>query len=330
MPRSKPANRRPAGNRRGDPRATGKPARKTDVKPAQKAGAKPMRSAAPAPKRPPQAVQPPATRGPVVVHVLSDSTGNLAQHMLTAFLTQFPNGSFVVRGHNFLDTPTKLHQAMERLGAVGGIVFHALVGPQAKHDVKAFCQHRGLPCCDLTGRFVEFLSKSSGIAPQADIERLHRISDEYHSRIKAVEFTLEHDDGLGLDTIHQADIVLTGVSRTSKTPTSIYLAQQGYRTANVSLALEVQPPRQLLALPPTQVVGLVIDPHRLVEIRSTRQVSWRMEQTSYSEFEHVQKEVTWSRRLFASRGWPILDVTHQAVEETAARVVELMGVVRSV
>ena len=259
------------------------------------------------------------------IHLLSDSTGNLAQHMLTAFLTQFPARSFDVRRHNFLATPALTQAALGHVKTAPGIVFHAVVSPESKKLIADTCAALKLPARDLTGEFVDFLSAHSGIPPAPDVKRLHDITDEYHRRIKAVEFTLEHDDGLGLDTIDEADIVLVGVSRTSKTPTSVYLGQQGYKVANVSLARAVEPPRQLLDLRRKTVVGLLIDPHRLREIRSARQAAWQMAETSYSDPEAVRDEVNWSRRLFLKQGWPTLDVTSRAIEESAAKILEILN-----
>ncbi|MFT3785233.1 MAG: pyruvate, water dikinase regulatory protein [Tepidisphaeraceae bacterium] len=259
-----------------------------------------------------------------VIHLLSDSTGNLAKHMLTAFLTQFPDGTFEVHYRNFLSTTPKLEQALGRVEATPGIVLHALVTPEAKKRVHDFCKKKKLPFCDLTGSFVDFIADASGVDPQRDVKRLHEVSDAYQARIRALEFTIEHDDGLGLDTLHEADVVLTGVSRTSKTPTSIYLGQQGYRAANVALAIQSPPPEELLRLPGTQVVGLLIDPLRLFEVRRTRQKGWAMDQTNYNDMDEIEKEVNWSKRLFHKHGWPTLDVTHTAVEETAAKIIELL------
>lgn len=262
---------------------------------------------------------------PIPLHVLSDSTGNLANHMLTAFMTQFPHEAFEVHHHRFLATESRLRQALRKIPAPPAIVFHGLVSDEAKSLVRDHCSQVGVRQCDLTGRFVQFLTEASGVEPQPDVRKLHRThSAGYNQRIKAVEFTLEHDDGLGLETIHEADIVLAGVSRTSKTPTSMYLAQQGFRVANVSLAVNVAPPKELLALR-ERVVGLTIDPSQLVEIRTHRNASWRMGDTSYNDREHVNGEILWSRRLFRDQGWPILNVTDQAIEETAAKVTEILG-----
>jgi len=278
----------------------------------------------PAPRK--RAKAPPAAPRFAVIHLLSDSTGNLGQHMLTAFLTQFPADAFDVRRHNFLSTPALVGQEMTRVGERPGMVFHALVSPESKAKVVAACEKAGLPACDLTGNFVEFITRHSGVAPKADVRLIHDISEAYHKRIKALEFTLEHDDGLGLETLEEADVVLVGVSRTSKTPTSIFLAQQGLKAANVSLARSVAPPAQLLALKKRSVVGLLIDPMRLSEIRTSRQRSWDMSDTGYNTLDAVQEEVEWSRKLFKSRGWPTIDVTSRAVEETAGKIVELLRI----
>jgi regulator of PEP synthase PpsR (kinase-PPPase family) len=194
-----------------------------------------------------------------------------------------------------------------------------------KEQVDAYCRHADLPCVDLTGHVVQFLTEVTGAKPSGDRHSLHRVDQAYQRRIGAIEYTLAHDDGLGLDTLADADVVLTGVSRTSKTPTSMYLAQQGYRVANVALAIEVEPPSQLLALTRKQVVGLIVDPHQLVMIRKRREVDWRMSDQSYGDPGHVARELAWARRLFMRQGWPVLDVTDSAIEETAARVIRLLG-----
>jgi regulator of PEP synthase PpsR (kinase-PPPase family) len=269
------------------------------------------------------------TNKKLLVHVLSDSTGNLAQHMLAAMLTQFPPGSFQTSFKTFLRTSDQLDKALKEVEAEGGIIMHALVSDQAKQQVASFCFHHRIPAKDLTGLFVEFLAETSGLEPSADWRDLHRVDDVYHNRISAIEFTLAHDDGLGLETLADAEVVLVGVSRTSKTPTSIYLSQMGYRVANVALAKGIDPPAELLRMPKEKVVALVIDPMRLSDIRRRRQAEWKMSSNSYDEMQSVREEITWSRRLFLKQGWPVLDVTNNAIEETAARVVDLLRLPRA-
>ena len=260
-----------------------------------------------------------------VIYILSDSTGNLARHMLAAFITQFPAESIVTRFHTFIRGERRLDEVLELIRQQPGAVCHAMVSDPFKQKITAFCRKNKLLHCDLTGGVVQFLATATGMQPRNDLASLHRLDEGYQRRIGALEFTLAHDDGLGLATLGDADIVLAGVSRTGKTPTSIYLAQQGYRVANVSLAIESAPPPQLLALRPRKVVGLVINPQQLVMIRTRREDDWGMARTTYGEPTHVAREIAWARRLFTDRGWPILDVTDQAIEETAAKITELIG-----
>ena len=308
MPR-KPGGRKP-DRRKPDGRKGSRPRRRGGAKPASRADS---------------AKKPPAPAPLRTIYVLSDSTGNLPRHMLAAFLTQFPPGTFTVCARNFLDAPAKLGAALAEVGAAPGIVMHALVEPATKRRVAAYCAAAGVPCCDLTGAFVQFLSDAAGVAPTPSVGRLHQVDSEYARRVKAVEFALEHDDGLGLDTLQDADVVLVGVSRTSKTPTCMYLAQQGYRAGNYALAMDSEPPAQLLALPAKKVAALVIDPRQLSEIRTRRQTAWHMADTAYNLPGSVVAEVAWSRRLFARAGWTVFDVTNQAIEETAARIVDRLG-----
>jgi regulator of PEP synthase PpsR (kinase-PPPase family) len=245
--------------------------------------------------------------------------------MLGAFLTQFPPGAVTVRSETFVQTPQRAREVLERARNENAAVCHAMVSEALKTLVTRFCRRAQLPCRDLTGGIMEFLIKATGVAPRHDLEALHRLDEAYNRRIGALEFTLAHDDGLGLESLHEADIVLVGISRTSKTPTSIYLAQQGYRVANVALAVEIEPPAQLLAVPPKKVVGLLIDPQQLILIRTRRETDWRMAPTSYGAPAHVAREIAWARRLFNASGWRTLDVTDQAIEETAARIIAIVG-----
>jgi regulator of PEP synthase PpsR (kinase-PPPase family) len=266
-----------------------------------------------------------SAKGTQVLHVLSDSTGNLARHMLAALLTQYPPNAVSLKFHTFLRTELRLDEALKEIAANRGPVCHAVVAEPFKQRIVGFCRKAKLPHHDLTGGTVEFLTRVTGVEPHNNPATLHQIDESYKRRIGALEYTLGHDDALGLETIGEADIVLAGVSRTGKTPTSIYLAQQGYRVANVALAMEVPPPKELLALPPRKVVGLVISPQQLSLIRNRREQEWQMTRTSYGEPAHVSREIAWARQLFARQNWPVLDVTDQAIEETAAKVVDLLG-----
>lgn len=264
--------------------------------------------------------------GTRAVYVLSDSTGNLARHMIGAAMTQFPHGAAHVVLEPFVRTAAKLAAVLEQAAGEEAALCHAVVSSDAKRYINRFCKRRKMPCFDLTGSLTDFLGQVTGAAGSGEVAHLHRMDDAYKRRIEAIEFTLAHDDGLGLETLAGADIVLAGVSRTGKSPTSIYLAQQGYRVANVALAIEVNPPAELLRLPPERVVGLLIDPQQLVMIRARRERSWNMEAGHYGDADHVARELAWARRLYHQHGWKCLNVTDQAIEETAARILELATV----
>ena len=266
------------------------------------------------------------SKGAVPLYVLSDSTGNLARHMVTTYLTQFPASTFVTHTRPFLAEPTRLAEAFDVISKHPGIVLHAVVRPTLKADIATRCRQLAVPCYDLTGQAVEFLAGAAGVKPLADEDRLHRVDHVYNRRINAMAFTIEHDDGLGLESLNDADILLAGVSRTGKTPTSMYLALQGFRVANIALAKEAPVPEQLLKLPPGKLVGLVIEPARLIEIRNRRNAGWHMSQTSYNNSSDVAQEIEWSHDLFRKRlHCRVLDVTDQAIEETAARILDLLG-----
>lgn len=283
------------------------------------------RSKSPRPRTTPKRRRASGADGPRPIYVLSDSTGNLGRHVLTAILTQFPSDAFRLEMRSFIRSPAQIEDVFQQVRERPGVVFHGMLDPEHKRLIRQGCKAAGVECCDLTGGFVDLLARASGITPGKNYALLHHVDEAYHRRVRALEFTLEHDDALGLDSIGEADIVLVGVSRTSKTPTSIYLAQLGYRVANVALAIEVEPPRELLAVKERKVVGLVINPATLAEIRDRRRSEWRMEAGNYTDPSAIAREIAWSRNLFTRQRWPVLDVTNQAVEETAARIVHALG-----
>jgi len=276
------------------------------------------------PKRSPSKKRAKPTQ-PTPIYVLSDSTGNLGRHMLTAMLTQFPADAFGIEMRSFVRSPEQIATVLDQIKSHPGMVFHGMLDAAHKKLIDTGCKKIGVGSCDLTGPFVDFISKQSGLKPGKNYDLLHHVDEAYHRRMKALEFTLEHDDSLGLETLRDADIVLTGVSRTSKTPTSIYLAQLGYKVANVSLAPQVSPPQELIDLKQRKVVALLIQAKVLAEIRHNRGQQWQMGATAYTDPKEVARELSWARDFFTRQGWPIIDVTNQAVEETAARIVHTLG-----
>jgi [pyruvate, water dikinase]-phosphate phosphotransferase / [pyruvate, water dikinase] kinase len=262
---------------------------------------------------------------PIPLYVLSDSTGNLARHMVASFLTQFPAGSFQVLTKPFVGQADRISRALEAIRIRPGIVFHAVVSHDLKKRIDDHCREINVPSWDLTGSTVDFLVKASKIQQEPKPRSLHPVDSAYCGRINAMSFTLEHDDGLGLDTLSEADVVLVGVSRTGKTPTSMFLAMQGFRVANVSVVMGVTPPKELFTLDPKKIIGLLVHPFQLAEIRTRRRAAWRMGNTLYNEPREIAEEIKWSRRLFADLHCITLDVTDQAIEETAAKIIDVLN-----
>jgi regulator of PEP synthase PpsR (kinase-PPPase family) len=182
----------------------------------------------------------------------------------------------------------------------------------------------GVPCVDLLGPLISNIAEHLHAEPRMEPGLLHGFSDAYFKRIEAVEFAVRHDDGANLHTLHGADIVLTGVSRTSKTPLSMYLAQRGHKTGNVPLVPGVDPPPQLLELNPRKVFGLIGDVENLTAMRRARARVMRGGQTDYVDAEAITRELEQSMRLFRTRGWRVIDVSGRAVEENASRILDLL------
>ncbi len=173
---------------------------------------------------------------------------------------------------------------------------------------------------------IEALSRLLGQEAMARPGRQHMLDAAYFARVDAIQFTIAHDDGIGSEDWEEADIILTGVSRSSKTPTSIYLANRGYKVANVPLVVESPPPQTLYSLVRPVVVGLTTSPDRLIQIRRNRLLSLNQSpETAYVDQEAVVAELTFARRIFSDQGWPVIDVTRRSIEETAAAIINLVN-----
>jgi regulator of PEP synthase PpsR (kinase-PPPase family) len=264
------------------------------------------------------------TKSVHTLHIVSDGTGFLAGHMITAILSQFPDVEFKSNYHVLQDSLKKLEVTVESFGSRKTLVLHALVDPEAKCFVQNECVKRKIPHYDLTGSLVQFVSDHIRVAPANEFARLHQVNTGYFQRVEALEFTSQHDDGLGIETIHEADIVLVGVSRVSKSPTAMFLAAQGFKTANVSITPVAGFPKELNKVK-KRVVALTMQPKRLQEIRTARLANWNMESMSYDNLRDVIIEVQTVNVEFRKRRYPIVDITQMTIELTAATVLDLLG-----
>ena len=260
----------------------------------------------------------------IPVTLISDSTGSLGRHVLEAIFTQFPRGVFTLHTLNFVDSEERLDACLAQLEHAQGLIVHATVYEAFKQRIEAACRRHRLPVYDLTGPIAAFFTQASGLAPQVSHRKLHELNQEYFNRVEAIEYAINHDDGTGLKTLHEADVVLTGISRTTKTPTSMVLAMHGLRAANVPLVPAVEPPAELLRLEPSRVICLTADLKQLAAFRSVRVQQQLGFDGGYTDEEAIRTELAWAHRLAATRGWELLDVSARSVEETAARVLQMV------
>lgn len=255
--------------------------------------------------------------------VVSDGTGETAAAIVRAAMAQFET-PWRLRLFGGIRHPSQLRRPAEHAARTGALVVYTLVDPRVAQALGDLAAERGLPTADLLGPVMERLAGHLAREPRGEPGLLHGFSDEYFQRVEAVEFAVRHDDGANLHTLFQADLALTGPSRTSKTPLSMYLAQRGLKTGNVPLVPGIDPPRELLELDPRKVVGLVAEAEVLETVRRARvhrlgRAPWH----AYVDGEAVEQEIARARRLYRQRGWRIVDVTGRAVEENAARILEL-------
>jgi regulator of PEP synthase PpsR (kinase-PPPase family) len=262
----------------------------------------------------------------VVLHVVSDATGNLASHMIHAVITQFPGVDFQIIQHVFQREPNKLRETIDGMEGRNHLVLHALLDSELKRLIHELCREKRIDDFDLTGSLVQFIADHTHTAPVNDLARLHHTGEGYFRRIRAMEFTAQHDDNRRIDTIGEADIVLVGLSRVSKSPTSTWLGAMGYKVANVAIAREIGFPKELEAVK-ERTVALTIRPKALCEIRKRRFEGVRekidesqLEDLPYYNLRSVVSEVAWVEKEFRKRGYPILDITDRTVEEVSVLV----------
>jgi len=259
------------------------------------------------------------------LHLVSDSTGETLEMIAKAALAQFDNPSVNRHFWPMVRSETHLDRILDEVAANPGLVLFTLVNPDIRAKLERRCRVLGLPMVPALDAVSDALSNLLGQAAKARPGRQHVLDAAYFARVEAIQFTIAHDDGQNWENWEAADIVLAGVSRSSKTPTSIYLANRGWKTANIPIVVESPPPRILFDLKRPLVVGLTTSADRLIQIRRNRLLSLnQMPDTAYVEEEAVTREIAYARRLFGDNGWPVIDVTRRSIEETAAAVVSIV------
>ena len=258
------------------------------------------------------------------LHLLSDSTGETLDNIVKAALAQFDEVDVVKHFWPMVRSDVHLERILDDVAENPGMVLFTLVNSETRRKLENRCRALGLPAVPALDAVTDALSDMFGQEAKARPGRQHSLDAAYFARVDAIQFTIAHDDGLLQEGWEEADIILAGVSRTSKTPTSIYLANRGFKTANIPIVVESPPPETLYQLRNPLIVGLTTSADRLVQIRRNRLLSLNQApETDYVEGDKVQAEVKFARRIFADRGWPVIDVTRRSIEETAAAIINL-------
>ena len=261
------------------------------------------------------------------LHLLSDSTGETLENIAKAALAQFDGADEVVKHFwPMVRSESHLDRILMDIAANPGLVLFTLVNRDTRVKLENRCRLLGLPAVAALDTVTDAFSNMLGQEAKARPGRQHLMDEAYFARVEAIQFTIAHDDGINAQNWEEADIVLAGVSRTSKTPTSIYLANRGYKTANIPIVPESPPPISLYSLKNPLVVGLVTSADRLIQVRRNRLLSLNQApDTDYVDEEKVKAEVAYARRMFADNGWPVLDVTRRSIEESAAAIINFVN-----
>lgn len=261
---------------------------------------------------------------PLPIYIVSDSTGNTAENVVRAALQQFRDYLVHIQTYPNVRDEKQLRAIIRLAGKERALVVFTLVQPENQRTIYDAATTHGVQLVDLIGALLGKLADYLALPPEG-VPGHGVLGDEYFRRIEAVEFTVKHDDGAEPRHLHKADLVLVGVSRTSKTPLSTFLAHRGWKVANVPIVLGIEPPRELSEVDQDRVYALTIEAHDLHEIRMARLRNLGMSTRGpYGQMEHIALELEYARDLFRRNpAWPVIDVTHKAVEETAAQILQV-------
>tara|TARA_B100001109_G_C18833159_1_gene460596 strand:- start:596 stop:1420 length:825 start_codon:yes stop_codon:yes gene_type:complete len=268
---------------------------------------------------------------PYQVYLISDSTGETLDRIFLALKAQFKNFKYQTHHYSFTRTENQIMRILETCKKdKNSIILYTVVDNNLSKFLANECNKIKIPCFGVLGdlilSFSKLLKEEASYIPSGQ----HILNDEYYNRIEAIQFTMNHDDGNSISDIQKSDIILLGVSRTSKTPTSIYLANKGYKVSNIPLVNENSIPKSVKENKEKNcIIGLTAEPNRLIEIRKNRLNSLKENQNiNYIDIEKIQKEVDQSRKTFQKYNWPTIDVSRKSVEETAASVIKIYEINR--
>ncbi len=265
------------------------------------------------------------------VYLVSDSTGETLDRIFLSLKSQFAKFSYEKREFAFVRTEQQINKIIIDCNkSENPLILYTIVETKLAKYISSQSEKNNVPCFGILGNLILSFSKLLNQKAIHKPSAQHVLDDDYYKRIEAIQFTMTHDDGKKVDDIEEADVILLGVSRTSKTPTSIYLANRGYKTINIPLVLEQKVPKGLILNKKACIVGLIADPERLADIRRNRVAIMNDHKIKdYTNLDYIKKEVDDSKNLFKKNNWPTIDVTRRSVEETAASILKIIEIKRN-
>ena len=262
------------------------------------------------------------------VYLVSDSTGETLDRIFLSLKSQFANFDYEKKEFAFIRTEQQIDKIIkECIELENSLILYTIVETKLAKYISHQSEKNNVPCFGILGNLILSFSKLLNQKAIHKPSAQHVLDDDYYKRIEAIQYTMSHDDGKKVDDLSNADVILLGVSRTSKTPTSIYLANRGYKTINIPLILDQKVPEELTSNSKACIVGLVADPERLADIRRNRVAIMNDHKLKdYTDLDFIKKEVNESKILFKKNNWPIIDVTRRSVEETAASILKIIEI----
>lgn len=260
---------------------------------------------------------------PIHFFIISDSVGETARKVLQAVLAQFPAVDAVMHPYPFIRNKEDLQEILLEAKALNGIIIHTLVVDDLSKQTTLFCQHENLRCYDILKSLVDDISALTNEKPTKRAGALHRLDDEYFNRISAIEFAVKYDDGKDPKGLIEADLVLLGISRTSKTPLSMFLANKNVKVANLPILPEANIPDELWQVNPKKIVGLTNDLETLTNFRRERMLAYGLPaETTYTNSARIKEEINFAMDLYQKLGCSVINVAHRSIEETAEIILQ--------
>ncbi len=262
------------------------------------------------------------------IFAISDASGKTCRTVVNAALTQFKSTEVVLKTISNVLTIEQIHEIIQWAASVNGVVIYTVVSPEFRRKITELGRLNGVPTVDILGPVLTRLSDLLEISPMAQPGLFRQLDDDYFDRIEAVDYTIKHDDGLGMGTLYQAEVIILGVSRTTKTPVSIYLSYRGWKVANIPIISDRDLPKEIDEIDQKKIVALTINPEVLQLIRWERQKRYKNFGLSgsggYTNLAEIRREVEFAEELYQKLNYPIVNVTHKSIEETSTEVMRIM------